>query len=113
MILPRLSIGKILVQVYDAIEHGKIVTLFWNDKLVSIDGIEKKVYSATRPNFLLANLFQYWEIDENTWKFETTIVYNQLVGKEVSCLSEIMYLKSRYPRIEDRVRHYVDFVINL
>jgi len=112
MILPRLTISKILVEVYNALEDKKIVNVIYNEGLVCIDGISKKVYSPCKPVFMLPNLFQCWRVNEHTWTFKTTVLYNQLIGKDVSSNPDIVYLSSRYQNIKDRVKHYPDFVIN-
>lgn len=112
MTLPRLQISKILVKVYYAIENKSIEHVRYNDILICIDGISNTVYSSCYPDFLLGNLFLIKQIDELTYRFNTTVVYNQLVGKLVSSDSSIYYLVNRYDSIEDRLTHYVDFVIN-
>lgn len=113
MILPRLIISKILVKVYNSLRNKSIVHFYWDNKLVSIDGNTRLIYCTEKPKFMLPNLFHCSRLNDYTWKFELNVLYYQLIGEEISCDPNITYLTSRYNKIEDRIRHYVDFVINM
>lgn len=113
MILPRLSIGKILAKVYEALENKTVINIFWEGYLVSIDCKNNIIYSAVEPKFMLSTLFICTEVEPNIWKFNTTVTYDQLTGKEIPMNGNLLYLKSRYQKVKDRVRHYPDFELNL
>lgn len=112
MILPRLTIGKILVKIYEAIHYKRVVNFMYNDKLICIDGEGCMLYSREKPEYMLATLFSVTQLAEDIYQFDMTTLYYQLVGKEPTPDSIITYLKSRYDTPEERIRHYVDFTLN-
>lgn len=112
MTLPRLTLGKILELIYVAIKDRSVVHFKWDGKLIGFDGKSKILYSSVEPEFMLRELFYVTKVGTLTYKFSSTITYDQLIGEMSTNDPGISYLRAKYPQVNLRVRNFVDLVVN-
>lgn len=113
MILPRGTLRKLIVCIYRAISNKCIKNFQYGTTIICIDGERRQVTTTIEPDYLVRQLFNVRQVDEITWNFTTTILYEQLVGNVIVSDQEIMYLYHRYKDIEERLENYIDQIINI
>lgn len=113
MILPRGIIRKLVICIYQAVKDKCIKHFKYENIIICIDGEQLELTSIIEPDFLVRQLFSYKQIDEITWSFTTTTLYEQLVGNVIVSDQEIIYLYHRFKDIEERLENYIDQIVNI